>query len=319
MEARAVRGRLEQRIMGRSVQGHFVGSDRRLRIGLIIASYGRPELLQQHLSSIARQVRPPDEIVLSLVCDGDRPRGVLPDLNIQIVYASRGSCAQRNKGLAFFRDRVDVVLFVDDDFWMAPTYVQELERIFSTDEDIVAATGLVLADGATGPGISIAEAEKCIDEYVSRSKPKEIIKDVPDTYGCNMAFRASKIGDLSFDERLPLYGWQEDVDFSAQLQSRGRIIWANALWGVHLGTKEEKISGLRFGYSQVINPLYILGKGNMTLRRAALLIGKNIVANATKSLFPEPYIDRSGRLKGNMIGLWHALLGKLDPMHALEL
>src|SRR5215831_8878072 len=104
MEARAVRGRLEQSIMGRSVQGHFVGSDRRMRIGLIIASYGRPELLQQHLSSIARQVRPPDEIVLSLVCDGDRPRGVLPDLNIRIVYASRGSCAQRNKGLAFFRD-----------------------------------------------------------------------------------------------------------------------------------------------------------------------------------------------------------------------
>jgi GT2 family glycosyltransferase len=289
-----------------------------MRIGLIIASYGRPELLQQHLSSVARQVRPPDEIVLSLVCDGDRPPGVLPDLNIRVVYASQGSCAQRNKGLEFFRDRVDVVLFVDDDFWMAPIYVQELERIFSTNDDVVAATGLVLADGATGPGISIAEAEKCIDEYMSRRKP-EIIKDVPDTYGCNMAFRASKIGDLRFDERLPLYGWQEDVDFSAQLRSRGRIIWANALWGVHLGTKKGKISGRRFGYSQVINPLYILRKGNMSLRRAALLIGKNMVANATKSLFPEPYIDRLGRLKGNVIGLRHALLGKLDPMHALEL
>ena len=134
-----------------------------------------------------------------------------------------------------------------------------------------------------------------------------------------MAFRASKIRDLKFDERLPLYGWQEDVDFSAQLRGRGRIIATNLLCGVHLGTKKGKISGVRFGYSQVINPLYIFRKGNMSLRRASFLIFKNIVANAAKSAFPEEYIDRWGRLKGNMIGLLHVAKGKLDPMYALKL
>jgi hypothetical protein len=49
------------------------------------------------------------------------------------------------------------------------------------------------------------------------------------------------------------------------------------------------------------------------------LILKNIAANAAKSLYPERYVDRSGRLKGNMIGLLHVLSGRLDPMRALKL
>jgi GT2 family glycosyltransferase len=295
-----------------------------MKIGLIIASYGRPELVRQLLSSIELQARVPDELVLSVVSEKDLEAASLSRLKVTAVYSDRGLCVQRNKGLAFLQDRadqdgVDVVLFIDDDFWMSRTYIGELEQIFSANEDIVAATGLVLADGATTSGISVADAEKCLEDYARSPSPAVKIRDVPDTYGCNMAFRASEIRDLKFDERLPLYGWQEDVDFSAQLRGRGRIIATNTLWGVHLGAKKGKISGVRFGYSQVINPLFVFRKGNMSLRRASLLIFKNIVANAAKSVFPEQYVDRWGRLKGNMVGLLHAAKGKLDPMYALEL
>ena len=69
----------------------------------------------------------------------------------------------------------------------------------------------------------------------------------------------------------------------------------------------------------VVNPLFIVRKGNMSWPRALRLIAKNIIANVVKSAFPERYIDRWGRLKGNMIGLVHAARGKLDPMHALKL
>jgi GT2 family glycosyltransferase len=290
-----------------------------MRIGLIIASFGRPELVRQLLSSIGLQVRVPDEIVLSVVSESDLEEGSLSNLEVKVVYSSPGSCAQRNKGLEFLRDRVDVVLFIDDDFWMSRTYIKDLEQLFSANEDVVAATGLVLADGATTTGISVAEAEKYLENYMLSPAPTIRIRDVSDTYGCNMAFRASKIRDLKFDERLPLYGWQEDVDFSAQLRGRGRIVATNLLWGVHLGTKKGKVSGMRFGYSQVINPLFIFRKGNMSLRRASFLIFKNVAANVAKSAFPEPYIDRWGRLKGNLVGLLHAAKGRLDPMYAVKL
>src|SRR5947207_184517 len=288
-----------------------------MKIGLIIASYGRPELVGQLLATIAEQVRLPDQVVLSLVTEKDFVAGSATSLKIDVVLASPGLCAQRNKGLEFLRDRVDVVLFIDDDFWMSKTYIAELERIFSTNRDIAAVTGLVLADGATSQGISIAEANRYLAEHVPAAVTS--MRDVPATYGCNMAFRASKIRDLEFDERLPLYGWQEDVDFSAQLRPRGRVVTTDLVWGVHLGTKKGKISGVRFGYSQVVNPLFIVRKGNMSSPRALRLIAKNIIANVVKSAFPERYIDRWGRLKGNMIGLVHAARGKLDPMHALKL
>ena len=36
---------------------------------------------------------------------------------------------------------------------------------------------------------------------------------------------------------------------------------ANVLRGVHLGNKRGRVSGLRFGYSQIANPIYLLQKG----------------------------------------------------------
>jgi GT2 family glycosyltransferase len=291
-----------------------------MKIGLIVASYGRRELLRRTLSLVKRQIRQPDRIVLSIVSDADfEASRELDGLNIDLIYSSPGSCAQRNAGLAAIQGKVDVVLFIDDDFWMSENYLSDLERLFTLHRDVIAATGLVLADGATNSGIPCEEAERVLRDYERSPAPGEIIRDVPDTYGCNMAFRAHEIGNLRFDERLPLYGWQEDVDFSAQLRGHGRIVWTNALFGVHLGSKRGKTSGIRFGYSQIANPLFIFGKGNMTLGRALGMICRNIAANASRSFFPEEYIDRPGRFKGNILGLLHAISGRLDPMYVLKL
>ncbi len=98
-----------------------------MRIGLIIASYGRPGLVRQLLSSVETQERLPDEIVLSVVSENDAGPSSLSSLEVNVVYSSPGLCAQRNKGLVFLQDRVDIVLFIDDDFWMSRTYIKELD------------------------------------------------------------------------------------------------------------------------------------------------------------------------------------------------
>jgi GT2 family glycosyltransferase len=290
-----------------------------MRIGLVVATHGRPKLVQQYLSTVARQVRLPDEVVLSVANDDDLASDYPKNLNLRVVYSSPGLCAQRNKGLEAVKEKVDVILFTDDDFWMCSNYLQELDRIFSNNPDIVATTGLVLADGAAGRSISIADAEAGLREHEMNPPQTEDVRDMLDTFGCNMAFRADQIGNHRFDERLPLYGWQEDVDFSARLRPHGRIVWTNALAGIHLGSKAAKINGLRFGYSQVVNPLYIFKKGNMSLGRATSLMFRNIAANAAKSVFPERNVDRWGRLKGNMIALFHVSRGRLDPTYILKL
>jgi len=57
----------------------------------------------------------------------------------------------------------------------------------------------------------------------------------------------------------------------------------------------------------------------MNWRKAGNLMLHNFVANAIKSLAPESYIDRRGRLAGNLIGLADILRGAPDPMKVLSL
>ena len=291
-----------------------------MKIGIVIATYKRATLVGALLNSIQSQSRSPDEVVISAVEPTDVPELSELSFPLKVLLGQPGSCRQRNSGIEYLCGRVDVILFLDDDFWMAKSYLAELDQLLSSDDSIVGTTGRVIADGATTAGFSVAQAEIMLRNHqlkVGRQPPLTV--EVPDTYGCNMAFRMTSIGKIRFDERLPLYGWQEDVDFSAQIRKAGRLVKADATWGIHLGTKMGKTSGLRFGYSQVVNPLYVYKKGNMKLSAAGLLVLRNIAANMVKSAYPEPYIDRRGRLRGNLIALAHVLRGHWDPGFVLEM
>jgi len=132
-----------------------------------------------------------------------------------------------------------------------------------------------------------------------------------------MAFRLSAIGDLKFDERLVLYGWLEDRDFGAALAKRGgRLIKCARACGVHMGVKSGRVAGDRLGYSQIVNPLYMMRKGTMTVGQVVSHIFRNITSNVTRAVRPEPYIDRKGRLRGNFRGLADVLRGRLEPERA---
>ncbi len=138
-------------------------------------------------------------------------------------------------------------------------------------------------------------------------------------YGCNMAFRVSAIGPLTFDERLVLYGWLEDLDFSRSAGRMGRLVTCDAMVGVHLGIKSGRVSGKKYGYSQVVNAWYLRKKGTLTSKEAWSNIGRAILANGAKSFWSEKYIDRPGRLKGNLIGLGNLMRGRCRPEKAAEL
>ncbi|MGL4289901.1 MAG: glycosyltransferase family 2 protein [Phreatobacter sp.] len=295
-------------------------TDRPIFVG--IATSGRREVLTETLKELARQVRRPDRIIVCPAAsdDFDGETAAMLPFPITAVTSPQGTCHQRNAILDALHDVTDgILIFFDDDFFPLPRYLAEAEALFENGCDIVVASGLVLADGAPGPGLSVEEARAIIGragEHDADRQPAPLYNG----YGCNMAVRLSVINRhaIRFDEDLPLYAWLEDVDMSRRMAAHGRIVSCAAMRGVHLGTKRGRSSGIRFGYSQIANPWYLLKKRTMRADRALIQAARNIAANAAGAVKPEPWVDRKGRLYGNALALRDLCLGRIHPRNILK-
>jgi GT2 family glycosyltransferase len=285
----------------------------RLQIVVAIATVGRPAVLRATLNMIARQTRAPDRILVAPVCDADLDDSEPSVYGFERVAAPRGLCAQRNAILAR-AGQDDLIIFFDDDFFPCRDYLAAVERAFLEEPDIVMTTGTVLFDDVKGPGLSVEAGKRMIEEAERKLAPVGPRLPIYNAYGCNMAFRLEPIRrGVLFDERLPLYGWLEDVDFSRRLAPFGRIVKLPDACGVHLGSKSGRTSGVRYGYSQIVNPLYMVRKGTMAPGRAWSQVWRNIAMNVARSPVPEAYVDRRGRLRGNVLGFIDAVRGLEKP------
>jgi GT2 family glycosyltransferase len=287
-----------------------------IRLAVIIATKARPRALAELLQLLNNQSQLASLVVISATAAADVELPKNTALNIECVFGPPGLTAQRNKGLAQIKGRADVAVFFDDDFAPAEDWLEQCARIFCLEPDIAGANGIVVRDGVKGEPVSWQEARLLL---ASPRRDPLIVSRIPDLYGCNMAFRTSAIAELQFDERLVLYGWLEDKDFSRQAAKNGDLVRCNLLVGAHLGLQAGRVSGRRYGYSQVVNAWYLYGKGIMSLREASVHILKALTANAAKAVGRQGRIDRRGRLCGNAIGVAHLLSGSCRPERAAQL
>jgi GT2 family glycosyltransferase len=290
-----------------------------MRVAVVVASISRSEEIGQLLQHLAQQTCPPSAIVLSVERESDLPGQIDP--SVHVIMGPRGLPVQRNRGMEYVLQDCDIVVFFDDDFLPTKDGLADIARLFEENEDIVGATGEVLSDGVKRGGVPYDEAVRVLAEHEQGVRETAVMNvDTDAAYGCNMAFRTAAIGDCRFDEKLPLYAWQEDVDFTGQLLAKGgRIVKTTAFSGVHRGVSKGRSPGFALGYSQMANPVYLVRKGTMRRPKALRLMLQNFIANHARVLFPEPLIDRAGRSRGNWLGLWHILTGKSDPSVILRL
>lgn len=288
------------------------------RVVVAVATTGRASVVSQMLARLERLSPAPHGVVV-VGAGPDDVAGLASSLPLTVALSEKGLCRQRNQALRVIGEDADVVAFLDDDYVPSPGFIGGVQRLFGTHPDIVVATGRVIADGINSPGISFEAADALIAADGEAPAGPDLVEPRFGAYGCNMVIRLSAVQDARFDENLPLYGWQEDIDFSGQLSRRGRVVWTSAFSGVHLGVKMGRTSGVRLGYSQVVNPLYLARKGTFPWSPALALIGKNLAANAVRFLAPEPYVDRRGRLAGNLLAARDVALGRLDPTRVLQL
>jgi glycosyltransferase involved in cell wall biosynthesis len=289
-----------------------------LRIAIGIATKGRAPILREMLRDLRWQTRCSDRIIVCYTGPED-VTGIEAEAGLECVLASPGSSRQRNAILDAASD-CDVVLFIDDDFLLAPRYIEAIDAVLTAHPDVVVTTGRVVADGAKGPGLTVDAARAILDRDTYGGSWPDVVP-AWNGYGCNMAIRldTARSRNVRFDERLPLYGWYEDIDFTRRLGQHGRIVRVEAARGVHLGVKSGRGSGQRLGYSQIVNPLYLWQKGSYPWDHALRSVVRHISINVVRSLWPEPYIDRRGRLMGNGLALLDVVRGRAQPERILDL
>ncbi|MGB3242947.1 MAG: family 2 glycosyl transferase [Sulfitobacter sp.] len=285
---------------------------------------GRPESIAGLLPWIARQTIAPSDVVFVVTGPEDLPDlSALPDATV--IYSKKGLPKQRNCGLDAVQDKSDAVFFIDDDYVPTRSAISGVINALDTWPDAAGFTGKLLADGIRAGGLPIEQASELITQQegtAGHDHPSRTAlameRNLVGLYGCNMAYRSAAIGVTRFDERLPLYAWQEDVDFAARVP--GEKLLTDAFTGVHCGTtRGRETSGQRLGYSQIANAFYLMRKGSLPKRFALRLAVRNILSNHAKMLRPEPWIDRKGRARGNWIAMRDILTGRCAPERILEM
>lgn len=289
---------------------------------IIISTRGRPDIVHALVEQLGDQTRPPAHIFVIGSRADDVAKLSQSQANLTVHVGREGSSSQRNDGLALAGSRFSYIAFFDDDFVPSRFWVERMEDTFKADPHIAGLTGTVLADGTTTAGIGLDEARSIVDASDAAPGRKWTVQDgirYGGNMGCNMAFRRSAAHGISFDERLPLYAWLEDADFRNQVEKRGRVVRTDALWGVHLGHKQGRGRGVTIGYSQIANAAYLAKKGTVPKSHLLKLAGRNFLANTLRSIRPEPFVDRRGRLLGNILALADLVRGRVTPERILEL
>ena len=295
-----------------------VQSLHRLNVAVGIPTIGRAATLKELLARLALQSRQPDAVVVCApkMADVEGIAQAYPETIL--LVGPHGLPCQRNAIMRHL-ERFDVVVFLDDDFVPDRRYLESVENVMLCCSEVVMSTGHVICDGILGPGLTFKAADAVLATDLPPPGDMLAVSDVFNAYGCNMGIRLAPVRAhaLAFDERLPLYAWLEDVDFSRQIARFGRVIKLPDARGVHLGIKSGRQTGVRLGYSQIANPVYLVRKGTWKWPRALYLMSRNLVANVVFSFWRESWVDRRGRLSGNIRAISDLFLGRLDPNRIL--
>lgn len=284
-----------------------------MRTAVVIATVDRREHLARLINALDNQSRRPDAVIISAPTP-ENVAGIPVGDWLHTVTGARGAAAQRNLALDSLPADTDIIVFLDDDALPRGDFIEAAIDVFRSSPDIAGLTGLLTLDGAQRKvPVTFEEADAFIAS--SWGNTDAGMTAVSSLYGCNFAVRAKVARDLRFDDALPLYSWLEDLDYSRRLSRRGRLVRASQCVAVHHGSASGgRQQHLRFGYSQITNPIHIWRNGSITAIHAATLALKPLLKNVADSIRPSGDARwRRQRLRGNLLSLADVTRGRITP------
>lgn len=230
---------------------------------VIFCSVNRPAMLHESILCVSRQSIP-CRIVVSVPGESDVARETRQLASVTVVYSAKGLTRQRNAAMDSIQDDPEMIFFLDDDMEMEDSCVEKLLLTLRERPDASMATCVNVAQGTYAAGTLDRETARRLileRQQVQQSEQSEMpFTSIHAAYGCMMALRGSLRNKVRFDERLPLYGFLEDFDFSLQCRKFGPILQNPNALAVHIEVTQGRMGDKKRGYSEVVNPFYILSK-----------------------------------------------------------
>lgn len=287
-------------------------SNKETSVAVVIASTGRPKILDQTLNIVFEGSRIPDETVVALAQKSDLPEDTDNRKRAAVYVSPKGLAKQRNYGLSKLQKTHDIVIFVDDDLFVHEDYIEKIVSNFKEDPDLVLIMGHILQNGDISAEGAIELLKKPVDNnrgcVITTARWGSV-------YGANMAFRGDFFESHSFDERLPQYSYMEDVDIGTLARRQGKVGYSFDAVCVHLRTPSGRVNYVKLGYCEVTNPVYLASKGTIPMSAAVFQHCIKIpVANFLKGFFLGDRARRD-RLSGNLTAFSMLLRGRIYPEH----
>ena len=208
-----------------------------MTFSVVIPTLGRAEILRDTLASLAACAPPADEII---IVDGDAGRSAEPvvaaagrehpRLVLRYYSSDPGSTHQRNAGIEAAVG--DVVVFLDDDVTVEPSFFRDLATAYD-DPEVVGATGRVIEPRSHRVGDQRSRIRRLVPGgaegtftrfgYPCYLQDVERPRDVEIMQGCLMTARREMARKVGFDESMTGYAIAEDEDFAVRLSRLGRI------------------------------------------------------------------------------------------------
>jgi hypothetical protein len=232
--------------------------------------------------------------------------------NIKVVDSEASTCIQRNVGFSFIENH-KYIMFLDDDNIFFPDAFYKMQNFLNNNKDFC--------------GVAFNQVYKCRKNILDSFK-KNYITNKLGIYNLDngeiaasgwqsrfinfkndktvqwlptraVIYRSKAIKNIRFDEKLGVYGYLEDLDFSLQVKKEGNLMVCGAAKYTH----DHSITrpGFQFGKKELRNRYYIVKKHKLnqnlffftTFLRMILTFKEGILGN----------LNSFKRLAGNLVAL----------------
>ena len=256
-----------------------------ITISVIICTKNRLNDFKETVTSLVKQNRLPDEIVVVDSSDNENIREYLGSIEVPCEYryfhSAPGLTYQRNIGVK--KSNGDLIFFFDDDVELDSNYIGLVEKVFKEDAShfIGAVGGRISASQDVGKMTFVSWVKRKffntlrfvflqsdfgngMFRYSGMPTHPHLLRDnryIECLSGCCMAFRREVFRSVIFDESLTGYGLMEDADISKQVLDSGcKIYYESSAMLNHKVSSQDRLKIGQLAEMTVLNYAYLFQK-----------------------------------------------------------